>query len=217
LVEDNNKTTIDFLKAAQREMEEKVKRDYVNPELSEKSRLEGNEFFKNGKFPEAVKCYEEAIKRNPDDKVSYTNRATAYIKLGAIPQAIKDCEKALELDSKYVKAYIKKAHAHFIMKDYSRALETYQIAIDIEPNNKEVENGIKTTLAKINEGQDEETVKRNIQTNPELMNILKDPMMQTVLKDLQENNKEAVTQHFQNSDIRSKIDKLIAAGFIKTQ
>jgi len=103
------------------------------------------------------------------------------------------------------------------MKDYYKALETYQIALEFEPDNKEIETGVKTTLAKINEGQDEETVKRNIQNNPELMNILTEPMMQTVLKDLQENNKEALLQHLSNPDIREKIEKLVKAGFIKTQ
>jgi len=217
LVEENNKQVSDLLKETQKELDEKAKKDYINPELSEKARLEGNEFFKKGDYPEAVKKYSEAIKRNPDDETNYSNRATAYTKLGAIPEAIKDCEKALEIDPKFVKAYIKKAYALFLMKDYYKALETYQIALDLEPENKEVESGIKATLAKMNEGQDEETVKRNIQNNPELRNILSDPMMQTVLKDLQENNKEAIMQHLSNPDIRSKIEKLVAAGFIKTQ
>jgi len=70
---------------------------------------------------------------------------------------------------------------------------------------------------KINEGQDEESVKRNIQNNPELIQILQDPTMQSVLKDLQENNKEALLQHFTNPEIRAKIEKLVAAGFIKMQ
>jgi len=217
LVEEHNKATVDLLKQVQAEMDEKEKKDYINPELSLKARQEGNEFFKKGDYPEAVKSYTEAIKRDPNDKTAYTNRATAYTKLGAIPQAIKDCDKALELDGKFVKALIKKAYALFLTKDYYKALETYQIALEIEPENKEIENGVKTTLAKINEGQDEDTVKRNIQTNPELMNILSDPMMQTVLKDLQENNKEALLHHLTNPDIRTKIEKLVQAGVIKTQ
>jgi stress-induced-phosphoprotein 1 len=217
LVEEHNKQTVDLLKTVQTEMEEKEKQSYIDPELSLKARQEGNEFFKKGDYPEAVKSYTEAIKRDPNDKVAYTNRATAYTKLGAIPQAIKDCDKALEIDGKFVKAFNKKAYALFLMKDYYKALETYQIALEIEPDNKEVENGIKTTLSKMNEGQDEDTVKRNIQNNPELMQILGDPMMQTVLKDLQENNKEAIMQHINNPDIRTKIDKLVKAGVIKTQ
>jgi len=109
LVEEHNKNTVELLKEVQKEMDDKKEKDYISPELSLKARQEGNDFFKKGDYPEAVKSYTEAIKRNPEDKVAYTNRATAYTKLGAIPQAIKDCEKALEIDSKFVKAYIKKS------------------------------------------------------------------------------------------------------------
>jgi len=216
LIEEQNRVTYDALKKAERELEEKKLKDYINPELSDKARNEGNEFFKKGNYPEAVKSYGEAIKRNPGDKVPYTNRATAYIKLGAIPDAIRDCDKAIELDNKYVKAYIKKAHAHNLARDHLKALETYQKALDLDPSNQEIENGINNVMEKIGQGgQDEETVKRNVQNNPELIEILQDPLMRTVLQDLEQNNKEAVISHLRNPDIKKKIDKLIAAGIIK--
>jgi stress-induced-phosphoprotein 1 len=41
------------------------KQAYINPELAEKAREEGNVHFKAGTFAEAVKCYTEAIKRLP--------------------------------------------------------------------------------------------------------------------------------------------------------
>jgi stress-induced-phosphoprotein 1 len=215
LIEEHNKQTYESLKKTEKELEDRKLREYISPELSDKARNEGNDFFKKGNYPEAVKSYSEAIKRNPLDKVPYTNRATAYIKLGAIPDAIRDCEKAIELDGKYVKAYIKKAHAHNLARDHLKALETYQKAIELEPTNQEVENGIKNVMEKIGQGQDEETVKRNVQNNPELIEILQDPLMRTVLQDLEQNNKEAVVSHLRNPEIKKKIDKLIAAGIIK--
>jgi len=114
-----------------------------------------------------------------------------------------------------VKAYIKKAHAHSLAKDYFKAMETYEKALELEPNNQEIENGIVATHGKISEGQDEETVKRNVQNSPELKEILQDPMMQTVLKDIQENNREALMSHLNNPDILNKIDKLKRAGIIR--
>lgn len=38
--------------------------------MAETARAEGNDFFKKGKFPDAIKKYDEGMKRTPDtDKV----------------------------------------------------------------------------------------------------------------------------------------------------
>ena len=62
---------------------------YIDPAKADEAREQGNQLFKAGDFPGAVKAYSEAIKRAPDDPRGYANRAAAYIKLASFPDAIK--------------------------------------------------------------------------------------------------------------------------------
>lgn len=60
---------------------------YIDPEKAEEHNNKGRELFLNGKFPEAVKEYEESIKRNPNEPKYYTNKASCLIKLLEFPSA----------------------------------------------------------------------------------------------------------------------------------
>jgi len=51
--------------------------------------------------------------------------------------------------------------------------------------------------------------------DPEVQNILRDPVMQQVLEDMQQDPR-AGQRHMANPGIRSKISRLIAAGVIRT-
>ena len=68
----------------------------------------GNVAFREGKFPEAIKEYEEACKRDPTNAAYYNNHAAALLKLGLFNDAKREVEKSLELDRNYVKAWAKK-------------------------------------------------------------------------------------------------------------
>lgn len=50
--------------------------------------------------------------------------------------------------------------------------------------------------------------------DPEIQNIMMDPVMQQVLKDFQE-NPGAAQQHLRNAAIRQKLNKLVAAGIVR--
>ena len=81
--------------------------------------------FQEGNFPGAIKEYEEGLRRDPQSKGLYYNRAFAYVKLMEFPHALKDIEKCLELDPLYVKAHCRKAVIHSAMKEYHKALQAY--------------------------------------------------------------------------------------------
>lgn len=73
----------------------------------------------------------------------YSNRAACYTKLGAMPEGLKDAEKCLELDPNFTKGYTRKGAIQFFMKEYDKAMETYQAGLKLDPNNQELLDGVR--------------------------------------------------------------------------
>merc|ERR1719502_2404071 len=59
LMEDRVDDVEKRLKALQKELKKRENDAYINPELAEAARQEGNELFKEGKYPDAVNKYSE--------------------------------------------------------------------------------------------------------------------------------------------------------------
>ena len=65
-----NEIIVNLILQLQKEKKEKERVDYFDAAKAEEARQEGNELFRSGKFPEAIKKYDEGMKRTPDnDKV----------------------------------------------------------------------------------------------------------------------------------------------------
>jgi stress-induced-phosphoprotein 1 len=206
--------TLAALRKVERTKEERAKQAYINPELSTKAKEEGNQFFKEQKYPEAIKAYSEAIKRDPSNPVNYSNRAAAYTKLAEYRLAVKDCDDALALDPKMLKAILRKGNAQYFMKEYSKCLTTYDEALKIDPENEEAKSGMnKVIMAIQNNNGDDEEVRRRAMSDPEVRQILDDPAMQAVLQQMQQDPK-AAAHHLRNPEIARRINKLRAAGIV---
>ncbi|WWC89605.1 uncharacterized protein L201_004530 [Kwoniella dendrophila CBS 6074] len=210
------------LREAEKAKAEADKQAYINPELAETARTEGNEAFKAGDYAGAVKHYTEAVKRLPTDPRAYNNRASCYQKLMALPEALKDAELAIKIDATFIKAYIRKALVQEAMKEFNSALETLQQATEADTEKKhtrELESNLTRILQQIQSQRstetDEQTYERAMR-DPAVQEIMSDPIMRQILSDAQQNPK-ALQDHMKNPMIASKIQKLINAGIIRTR
>ncbi|XP_050940603.1 uncharacterized protein LOC103494093 isoform X6 [Cucumis melo] len=98
---------------------------------------QGNEYFKQKKFKEAIDCYSRSIALSPT-AVAFANRAMAYLKIRRFQEAEDDCTEALNLDDRYIKAYSRRATARKELGKAKEALEDAEFAQRLEPNNQEI-------------------------------------------------------------------------------
>lgn len=221
LTEHRNPDTLKKLNDAEKARKDLEQQEYFDPKLADEEREKGNEYFKEQKYPEAVKHYTESLRRNPKDVKAYSNRAACYTKLGALPEGLKDAEKCIELDPTFSKGYTRKGAVQFFMKEYEKALETYQEGLKHDPNNQDLLDGVRRCVEQINKASrgdltPEELKERQAKgmQDPEIQNILTDPVMRQVLIDFQENPK-AAQEHTKNPMVMNKIQKLVSAGIVQ--
>ncbi|KAJ4332551.1 Hsp90 cochaperone [Didymella glomerata] len=207
------------LRAAEKAKIKQEKESYINPDEAEKARELGNAKFKEADWPAAVEAYTEMIKRAPEDPRGYSNRAACYIKLLAFPSAIEDCDQAIKLDPKFIRAYLRKAQAYFVMKEYNKCVNVCAEAMEHDDGKNAREIQTQETKAlqaqySAREGETEQQTMERIQRDPEIVSILQDPIMQSILQQAKD-DPAALQEHLKNPGIRSKIQKLVHAGVIR--
>ncbi|NXP28684.1 RPAP3 protein, partial [Scytalopus superciliaris] len=109
--------------------------------LAEKEK--GNNYFKQGKFDEAIECYTRGMHSDPYNPVLPTNRASAFYRMKKFAVAESDCNLALALDKNYIKAYARRGAARFALKNLQGAKEDYEKVLELDANNFEAKNELK--------------------------------------------------------------------------
>ncbi|KAI9802259.1 MAG: hypothetical protein M1825_002980 [Sarcosagium campestre] len=208
------------LRAAEKAKIDFDRNSYIDPAKAEEAREEGNKKFKDADWPGAVAAFSEMIKRAPDDPRGYSNRAAAFIKLMTFPSAVDDCDAAIKRDPKFIRAYLRKAQAYFAMREYSKCLDVCEKATELDENGankREIEQQQQKALQTMyssREGETEQETMDRIQKDPEILGILQDPVMQSILQQAK-GDPAALRDHMKNPTIRSRIQKLVAAGVIR--
>ena len=88
-----------------------------------------------GKFDEAIKAYDESIRLDPKDAMTWSNKGiTLGRDLGKYEEAIQCFDKAIEINPKYANAWINKGSALNDQGKYDKAIKTYDEAIRLDPN-----------------------------------------------------------------------------------
>jgi stress-induced-phosphoprotein 1 len=214
----------DYLTAKQKVqaiIKEKKRLEKIDPVKAAEFKAKGNEAFKAADYPTAIKEYNEAIECNPDDGAFtsriFSNRSACYTKLTEFPHALKDAESTIKADPKFIKGYLRKANCMKAMQRYDEATSTYKEALEIDGNNAEAKQGIvdvRTAKYGAQAGMTQEQRAEQAMKDPEIQTILRDPVMQQVLQQMQ-TDPGAVQNHMKNPEVMQKIMKLSEAGILQ--
>jgi arylsulfatase A-like enzyme len=93
-------------------------------------------FQKTKKIKEAVQLLEQGRKRMPDSKIILTGLGFAYLNGGMKEEAIETCQQALRLDPKFFDVLFLAGTIMWMEKKWAEALDYFERAIEIEPENK---------------------------------------------------------------------------------
>ena len=92
----NRNTDLNYNEDLEEDREEERKKRIAT--LSELKR-QGNLFFENKNFTDAISCYSKAIELDPSEPIYFSNRALCYLKLLVFESALLDAEKAVSINT----------------------------------------------------------------------------------------------------------------------
>ncbi|KAK4232164.1 hypothetical protein QBC38DRAFT_506240 [Podospora fimiseda] len=108
----------------------------------DKTKEEGNNEYKAGRWQEAFDKYTAALEIDPSNKGTnsklYQNRALCRIKLKQYDEAVTDCEKAVSLDPSYIKARKTKATALGCAEKWEAAVREWKAIQELDPDDRTV-------------------------------------------------------------------------------
>lgn len=100
--------------------------------------LRGDEFIKEGLWPEAIRELAQAVSLTPESGAAHLFLGEAYEMQGKHQQAVHELQTALNLDPSAV-THLWLAHAYFSLQEFSQALDESQAALGLDPGNPDAE------------------------------------------------------------------------------
>ena len=103
----------------------------------------GSDLVNNKKFEDAIEIFSQVIKLDPSWSESWNKRATALYLIGEFQKSQNDINKVLELEKRHFGALAGQGLVNIELKNYEKAILSYQKAKEIYPTMKSPEIMIK--------------------------------------------------------------------------
>jgi len=122
----------------------------ISPDEPEAYFLRGLLYVNKGDIDKAVNDFDKTIELDANHADAYINRANMYLKKNLLQKASVDCTKAIELSPDRMEPYYYRGLAYGGFGGYTKALEDYNMAIDIvgESSDQHLDTFAKRRIAK---------------------------------------------------------------------
>lgn len=98
----------------------------------------GKELYDQGSFEDSIQCYDIAIKFNPDYIAALFQKGWVLgVKLGHIEEAESYYVQATKIEPQNTEDWLFRGHALSMLDDSPRALESYDMVLEMDPANAE--------------------------------------------------------------------------------
>jgi tetratricopeptide (TPR) repeat protein len=106
--------------------------------LAQSKKNEGNTFFKNKQYEQAIEKYTEAIQLDPNDVTFYSNRSACFAALNKWSEAAEDGRQCIMTDKTFVKGYFRAALALQNLGNLEGALDAVKRGLGIDSQNPDL-------------------------------------------------------------------------------
>jgi stress-induced-phosphoprotein 1 len=113
---------------------------------------QGNEFFKNGAYSEAISKYNEACAIDPNVPAYWSNMAACHEKLGQYEEMAEAARSCIKADRLFVKGYFRLATAQKAMNDLANCIKTLESGLGIQSSNADLKK-MKKELLELQRGE----------------------------------------------------------------
>ncbi len=124
---------------------------------------EGNKFFREGKYDEAVDRYNKALEENPADLTAMYNRSNALAKKGDKAAAMEGYEKLIQSgkDPRILeKAYYDKGVLHQQQQQLDESILSWIEALKLDPEDAQARENLQKALREKKQQQEQEEKKQ---------------------------------------------------------
>ncbi|GMH50710.1 hypothetical protein TL16_g00844 [Triparma laevis f. inornata] len=115
-------------------------------------KAEGNGFFKNGKYAEAIEKYKLATSSDPNVPAYWSNMSASYEKLGDFENAADAGRNCIKADNKFIKGYFRLATALKALNNLGECIKTLESGLGVDSSNSDLKK-LKKEVTELQRGE----------------------------------------------------------------